>query len=329
MDKVRYLIGRLALTIFSFWAVVTVLFFLFRVLPGDPTSHIVDPRISPEQRETMLEIYGLTEPLYVQYYYYILNFLQGDLGYSFQHGTDVLPFILARTFNTLIITFPAIVAAFVIGPLIGATLAWNRNERIDNVGTALFLTTYAAPIFWTGMIAIMVFSFQLNVLPSGGMYPPGGRIEGYADRLFSLQTLRYAILPIIVFALWRVSRPMLITRNTMIDVLDTEFIELKRAEGLSELKLRYKHALRNSLLPVLHYGALALGYAFGGSVVLETVFSWPGLGYAMWQAVLAHDYPVVQGAFYLMALMVILFNLLADIVTVWIDPRVKDQEVVE
>lgn len=327
MADLRYLGKRLGLMVFSLYVVITVLFFLFRIVPGDPTSRVVSPTFSADQQQRLLAQYGLDEPLHVQYFLYMQNFLTGDLGISFQYGEPILPFILDRAVNTLVITLPAVVAAFLIGPFIGATFAWYRNERIDDVGTAVFLTTYSAPIFWTGMIALMVFSFRLNVLPTGGMRSIGYVSESFARRVFSVDTLKHAILPIAVFGLWRISRPILITRNTMIDVLGSDFIELKRAEGLPESTIRFRHAMRNSLLPVAHYGALALGYAFGGSVILEQVFSWPGLGKAMMDAVLAQDYPLVQGAFFLMSFMIITFNFLIDLVSVWIDPRISDEEV--
>lgn len=327
--KLQFAIQRAVLTIISLWAVITILFLLFRFLPGDPSDRLVDPRFTDEQRQALLAQYGLDEPLHIQYISYMSNFVQGDLGQSFEHGTAVLPFILDRTVNTLVLTLPAIFAAFLIGPLLGAIFAWYRNSRVDSIGTATILLLYAAPIFWTGMIAIMIFAFQWDLLPSGGMRGPGFIEESIFDRVFSLETLRHAILPIVIFFLWRLSRPTLITRNNMIDVLDSNFIELKRAGGIPQRKLIFRHGLRNSLLPVVHFGALAIGFAFGGSVILETVFSWPGLGRAMWRAVLAHDYPVVQGAFFLMSAMIIIFNLFADIVSVYIDPRVTDEEVVE
>ncbi|RQH02631.1 ABC transporter permease [Natrarchaeobius oligotrophus] len=329
MVSLSYLGKRLGLMVVSLYAVITILFFLFRILPGDPTSRVVSPRFSAEQQEQLMAQYGLDEPLHTQYILYMRNFAVGDLGQSFQHGEPVLPFILDRTINTLILTVPAILIAFILGPFIGALFAWHRNGRLDNYGTAIALTTYAAPIFWTGMIALMIFSFTLNILPSGGMRPAGDVPGTAVDRVFSLVTWQHAILPIVIFALWRISRPILITRNTMIDVLGDDFIQLKKAEGTPESTIRYRHAMRNSLLPVVHYGALAIGYAFGGSVILETVFSWPGLGRTMWDAVQAHDYPVVQGAFFLMSFMVILFNFIADIVSSWLDPRVKDEGVVE
>jgi peptide/nickel transport system permease protein len=315
--------------LFSLFAVITILFFLFRIVPGDPTSHIVSPQFTQEQREAILARYGLNQPLHIQYVLYMKNLMLGSLGRSFQYNEPVLPFLMSKAVNTVVITVPSVIMAFVVGPLLGANFAWNRGGKLDNVGTATVLFSFSAPVFWTGMVAIMFFSFYLGWLPSGGMHSPGFVSESILDRFTSVDFLRHAILPIVIYTLWILSMPVLIARNSMIDILDSEFITLKRAEGVPDRTIRYRHGLRNSLLPVLHYSALSLGFAFGGSVILETVFNWPGLGRAMWQAVLSQDYPVAQGSFLFLAAMIILFNFLADIFSVVVDPRVADEEVVE
>ena len=320
-----FVLQRLALTLFSIFVIITLLFFLFRVLPGNPASQVVSPRFSQAQQEVLLAQYGLDEPLHVQYVLYLKAFAVGDLGTSFQHNTPVLPFLLDRTLNTIVITLPAVLLSFLIGPFLGALFAWNRGKLVDNYGTALVLAAYAAPIFWTGMIAIMIFSFWLGWLPSSGMRGPTYVEESVIDRFASTEFLRHAILPMGIFFLWQLSLPVLIMRNNMIEVLQADFIGLKRAEGLSTRRIRYRHAMRNSMLPVVHYGALAIGFAFGGSVILETVFSWPGLGRTMWRAVLTNDYPVAQGAFLLLSVMIISFNFFADVVSVYLDPRVADE----
>jgi peptide/nickel transport system permease protein len=326
-SKSRFIIQRLTLTIVSIIAVITILFLMFRLMPGDPSTVLVSPRFSAEQREALLARYGLTEPLHIQYIKYWQNLLQGSLGISFQNSQPVLPLIIDKTLNTLAITLPAVVLAFVFGPLIGTNFAWHRNGRLDNFGTGLVLVAYAAPVFWTGMLAIMVFSFYAGWLPVGGMRSVTYTETSLLGRFISWDFLRHATLPLIIFFLWRLSGPTLVTRNTMIDIIDEPFIRLKRAEGLSERRLKYAHATRNSLLPLVHLSALALGFAFGGSIILETVFSWPGLGRAMWDAVLASDYPMAQGAFIMISMIIILLNFVVDVISVFIDPRVASEEI--
>lgn len=325
--KAKFILQRLGLMIVSLFAVITILFLLFRLMPGDPASQLVSPRFSDAQRQALLEQHGLDEPLYVQYIVYLQNVVHGNFGISFQHGSPVLPFLLNKTVNTLSITVPALILAFTFGPLIGANFAWKRNENLDEYGTGLVLIAFAAPIFWTGMLSIMVFSFWLGWLPSGGMYPATYSGDTLVDRFLSITFLRHAILPILIFALWRLSQPTLIMRNNMIDLIGSDFIKLKRAQGLSEQSIMYRHGARNALLPLVHYMALAFGFAFGGSIILETVFSWPGIGRAMWIAVLASDYPVAQGAFTIISVSIIVLNFLVDILSVYIDPRVADSGV--
>lgn len=326
-QKLQFILQRLALMFVSMFAVVTILFLMFRLLPRDPSTVLVSPRFSDEQRQMLLEQHGLTEPLHIQYIKYVQNLLVGDLGVSFQHGADVFPFILDRTLNTLVITLPAVMLAFSIGPLVGAHFAWNRNKDVDSYGTGLILVAYAAPVFWTGMLAIMVFSFTLGWLPVGGMRSPTYTETSLLGRFASMEFARHALLPLVIFFLWRLSGPTLVTRNNMIDSLEEPFVKLKRAEGLSERRIKYRHAMRNSLLPLVHLSAPAIGFAIGGSIILETVFSWPGVGRAMWSAVLAADFPVAQAAFMMISFIIIILNFVVDLISVYIDPRITEEGV--
>lgn len=324
-SRYQFILRRLALTVFTLWVIITFLFVMFRVMPGNPAAHVVSPTFTAAEQEALLAQHGLDRPLHEQYVIYLVNFMQGDLGRSFSHGGPVLPFLLDRTLNTIVITVPAVIMAFIAGPFIGAKFAWDRGSRLDDYGTAGILFMYAAPIFWTGMLAIMIFSFWLGWLPSGGMREATYLEESLLGRFAAWDFVLHAIMPLSIFALWWLSIPVLIMRNNLADVLQTDYIALKRAEGIPPRRLKYRHAMKNAMLPVVHYGALAIGFAFGGSVILETVFSWPGLGREMWRAVLANDYPIAQGAFFILAFMIILFNLLADILSVYIDPRVADE----
>jgi peptide/nickel transport system permease protein len=284
--------------------------------------------MTPELRQQLLERHGLTRPLYEQYWIYISNFFRGNLGQSFHHGQPVLPFILDRAANTLVVTLPAIIAAFMCGPIIGSILAWKRGERVDVVASSAFLATYAAPAFWVAMMAIMVFAFRLDILPAGGMRAASyqGANSTIIGRYLSWDFVEHAILPFSIYFIWQISRPVLLMRNNMLDVLDADFISMNRAQGLSEWSIMFRHAGRNSILPVIHYAALSLGFAVGGSVVIESVFSWPGLGRAMWQAVLQADYPVAQGAFFALSFFIIAMNFVADMISPFIDPRVTEEE---
>jgi peptide/nickel transport system permease protein len=324
--RYRYLLKRLGLTLFSLWAVATILFLLFRLAPGSPASMVTLQTMSPELKEEILRQYGLDKPLPVQYYRYILNLFTGELGRSFAYNEPVGQLLLEKVMNTIVLTLTAVVLAFFFGPIIGAYLAWHRGEPIDTYSVGVILAMYAAPIFWTGMLMIMVFSFKLGWFPAGGMHSLGFTADSLAEKYLSMDFLRHLVLPLTVTTLYWISAPTFVMRNNMLDVLGSGFIKMNRAQGLPELSILYKHAARNALLPVMHYAALALGFAIGGAVVTETVFSWPGVGRIMWSAVLQQDYPLAQGAFFMLALLIITLNFLVDVLSVFLDPRVEETE---
>jgi peptide/nickel transport system permease protein len=317
----RYLIKRLALSLFSLWVVATFLFLAFRLLPGDPTTAVIAPEMSASAREELAAQYGLNQPLHVQYVLFMRNLVTGNLGVSFQFSEPVSDLIVAKLVNTLALTATSVVLAYTIGSMLGAFLASKRNTSIDIYGTGLTLVMYAAPVFWTGMLAIMLFSFRLGWVPSGGIHSVTFVADSFWDGYLSVDFLYHLVLPVTVTTLYFLSVPALTMRNNMIDVLDQDFIEMSRAAGLSRFSILYRHAARNALLPVLHYAAVSLGFAFGGSVVIETVFSWPGLGKMMFDATLAQDFPLAQSTFFLLATVIIFMNFLADALSVYVDPR--------
>lgn len=323
----RYILKRFGLTILAIYAIMTILFFIFRLMPSDPAMIMLPLDASEQARNALRDRFGLNEPLYIQYVKFLVNTTMGNLGISFAHGKPVSTIIVDRTLNTISLFIPAVIISFTIGPLIGSILAWYRGTNIDTVGIGLILVMRGAPVFWTGMLGIMIFSFQLELLPTGGMRSVDAPVGmSLSQRFLSTDFLYHLALPLSVVVLYFLSSPAFIMRNTMIDVLNDDFIELLHAEGLPEVRIIYLHAARNSLLPITHYFALAMGAVFGGSVVIETVFSWPGVGHTMFRALENRDYPLVQGAFLIVAIMVIFMNFLADVASVYIDPRTAEEE---
>ncbi|MFP4646622.1 MAG: ABC transporter permease [Candidatus Bipolaricaulota bacterium] len=326
MKKTGPLLERLVYSFLTIVVAATLLFLLFRLVPGDPSSTIISPSMTQQARRELLQQQGLDKPLYVQYVLYLRNLFTGNLGQSFLRGKSVLTVILRTSANTLALMLTSTVLVFLAGPILGALLAWNKGTWIDSLGFIVVLTLYALPVFWTGMLAIMFFSFRLGWFPPGGMHSSAFIPQGFFHSFFSLDFLRHLALPLTVTSAYFLAIPTLTMRSNMIAVLGEDFIQMARAKGLSERTVLFKHAIRNSLLPILHYAAIEIGFAFGGAIVIETVFSWPGLGRLMWQAVQAHDYPLAQGAFLSLVVIIVTLNLVADFLSSYLDPRVMNNE---
>lgn len=322
MPTGRYALRRLAHLAITQLAVITIIFGLFRLLPGDPAAAMVDPLAPPETRARLLQQLGLDRPLPVQYVKYLAGLAQGELGMSFRSNQPVATVLADKILNTFALTLAAFLFAYTLGLLGGVVLAWNRGTKVDTVGTLLVLVFRSAPIFWTGMLAIMLFAFQLDWLPHAGMRTPGSQAAGVVDRFLSLDFLSHLVLPVVVSGLYYAGLPLLLMRNTMLEVLGEDFIEMARAKGMRATRLMFAHAARNALLPAVTASALFIGWAMGGQVLVEYVFSWPGLGREIVVAVENHDYPVAQGAFLFISLLVGVLNFGADLLYSWLDPRI-------
>ncbi|WP_238526158.1 ABC transporter permease [Natranaerobius thermophilus] len=318
----QFILRRLIQMIISIFVVATVIFFMFRLLPGDPTTAMIEPGWSQEATQMLIERFGLDRPLHEQYFHYLVNLFQLDFGYSFHYSSPVSSVIGAKIGNTLILMLSAMIVAYVIGILGGVLMAWYRGSKLETFGISAALIFRALPPFFVGMLFIMLFSFHLGWLPHSGMRTAGYVAEGALDRFFNLDFLRHLILPMTVSALYFLAQPLLIMRNTMMEVMGEDFVEMADAKGLKKVRIMYVHAARNALLPVVTQGALFLGMAVGGQVLIEYVFGWPGLGEEIVLAAQRHDYPVAQASFLMMASLVMLMNFLADLLYGYLDPRV-------
>ncbi len=314
---------RLLHSIFVLWAVATILFLMFRLMPGNPLAAYISEALSAEQQNLIMQQFGLDRPLWEQYVIYFGNLVQGELGTSFHRREPVLSIVLSVLPNTIILTFCGLFIAYAFGILAGAYLAWHRGTWIEGVVVPIALATRAAPEFWLGMILLAVFAFWLGWFPSGGANSAGAMYAGELDRIFSRDFLLHLTLPALTIALYLQGLPLLLMRSTMIEAMHEEFVTMARMKGLSEWRIVIHHAARNSLLPVLTAFALAIGPNISANVVVETVFSWPGLGRLLVQAVSTSDYPLAQGAFFLIALVVIVMNFVADLLYGFLDPRVS------
>lgn len=324
MDNFRgYLLRRIFQSLFTLWIIATLVFLLFRAMPGDPALLIVDPTFPPETRERLLASFGLDRPLPEQYLRYLQNLVSGDLGVSFFSRRPVVQELGDRVLNTTVLALASFLFAYPLGIFFGAFLASKRGKWVENVGISATLFFRSAPLFWTGMLAVTIFSYYLGWFPHSGMRSVGYQAANDFEKFVNLDFLRHLILPTVVSGLYFMALPLLLLRNTVLETMNEDYIELARAKGLSDRTVLYRHAVRNGLLPVVTAAAVHIGLALGGMTVIEVVFSWPGLGRTIVQAVERQDFPVAQGAFLMLAVMVLLMNFIADIAYVYLDPRIN------
>jgi len=304
--------------VFTLWIIATLIFVIVRATPGDPTAYLIDPTFPANVKHQLIASFGLDTSVFHQYLLYLKNLAMGDLGRSFFYQQPVVAVLGRKLANTAILAVASFVIAYGLGIVGGVLLARVRGSRIDGIASVAILLLRSAPVFWTGIIALIIFSFRLNWVPYGGMRTPGYSGSTY----FTVDFLRHLVLPAVVTGLYYLALPLLLVRSAMIEILDEDFMELARAKGLSPRRILYKHGLRNSLLPVVTEAAVYVGSALGGVAVVEVVFSWPGLGREIVLALTRHDYPVATGAFVMLALCVCAMNFLADLLYGYLDPRV-------
>jgi len=318
-----YFLKRFAHMIFVLWAVATILFFMFRTMPGTPLAAFLGNTTTLEQQEALIRQFGLDKSLGEQYWLFLTNLMQGDLGQSFFFKKPVVEVVMEVFPNSVILTLSSLIVAYIFGIVAGAYLAWRRGSWVEGVGIPLVLTTRAAPEFWLGMVLLAYFSFHLGWFPSGGANSSGSNWDSNWQRVTSLDYLSHLALPAITLAIYLQGLPLLLMRSNMLNVLQEEFITMAQMKGLSTWTIVMRHAARNALLPVATAFALGIGGAVGGNVVVETVFSWPGIGRLLVNAVAASDYPLAQGAFLMITAVLVVMNFIADVTYHLLDPRVR------
>lgn len=317
-----YFVGRILQSLLVLWVVATLLFLLFRLAPGNPLVAYIDSTFTAEQQEALARQFGLDQSLPQQYVIYLGNLVQGEFGRSFFFKKPVAEVIGEVLPNTLYLTFGALFVAYIIGVLGGIILAWQRGTALEQVGVTFTLMTRAAPEFWVGMILLALFAFRLQWLPSSGATSPGTVYDSEWAKLLSLDFWEHMILPVATMAIYLHGLPLLLMRSNMLEVMQDDFVTMGRLMGYSEWRLMVRHAARNALLPVVTALALGVGYSIGGNVVIENVFGWPGVGRLLVRSVAASDYPMAQGAFFFIAVIMVLMNLVADLLYGLLDPRV-------
>lgn len=335
MQQYDYLIRKVLFGLVTLAVVIGFNFFLFRVLPGDPVKSIVrSPRLTKDTREKLRVEFGLDKPMFLdverlgtgdvigafdtQFTAYVNALLHGNLGVSFRSRRDVGEMLAERVWRTVVLVAAGEMLSLVFGVILGLVAAWKRGTRVDMSILLWALFCWGLPTFFLGIILLILAQ---GLLPVGGMATPGLKPEdGWA---YWIDVGKHLILPTLTMTIVYTSSYILITRSSVAEVLSEDYILTAKAKGMSNFRILRSDALKNAMLPMVTMVAINLAYIVGGAIQVETVFSWPGVGRLMYEAVMTRDYPVLQGTFLLLAIAVIAANLAADILYSVLDPRVK------
>ncbi len=296
------------------FVVITATFILTRMVPGDPAVTMLGPQASPDAVAELREKLGLNQPMWKQYIDYLLGVLQGDFGWSTSYNSEVMPLILSRLPATLSITLTGLVIAALVGVPIGVESALHQNTWLDYVFMVIALIGVSMPIFWLGLMLVLTFSVNLGLLPAMGM---GSMANGVWD------VVSHMILPVFCLATIPASTLARIARSSMLDTIGADYIKSLRSRGVRETLVIWKHAFKNALPPIVTVLGLQIASAFTGAILTENIFSWPGLGTLIVNAVNGRDYSLIQGTVLFTAVVFVIVNLVVDIVYTIINPRVS------
>jgi peptide/nickel transport system permease protein len=322
MTMRSYVAKRFLQTIFVVYVVATLMFILFRIMPSDPTATTLSPALNPESRAVMAEQYGLNQPLEVQYVKYLQNVVTFNFGYSFFQNRPVQEIISSRVLNTFVLMMPAVLFAFSGGTLLGSLAAWRRDTTFEKSALVTTIIARSIPTFLLGLALLYIFAAVLGWFPFGHMVSTGSSYSSQLDMYLSADFLWHLVLPLLSMLPFMIAFPMLLMRTSMLEIEGEDFILMCHAKGVKSRDVFLKHAVRNSILPVVTALPVSIGYAVTGNILIETIYSWPGIGQTLVQAVLKGDYPLAQAAFLLIAIIVIVGNFLVDILYTWLDPRI-------
>ncbi|MFN2184014.1 MAG: ABC transporter permease [Anaerolineae bacterium] len=301
----RYLAARVLQGIVTLLVLITLVFILTRVI-GDPVDLLLPDSATPEERDRMIHKLGLDRPFYVQYAEYIGGLLRGDVGDSLKFNRPVTELFLERFPNTVRLALVTIFIAMVLGFTMGMLSATHRGSRLDTLFRALSVIGMSAPSFWVGLMLLLVFAVWLGIFPVA-------KAEGPAAY----------VLPAFTWSLFTLAGIARLVRSSMIEALDSEYVKLARIKGASPNRVVWKHCLRNALIPVVTFAGMQMAFLFAGSVVIESIFAWPGIGRLIYQGIIGRDYPLVQGCVLIVGFIIVTMSLAVDILYAYIDPRIR------
>ncbi|MDQ2101157.1 ABC transporter permease [Azospirillum isscasi] len=312
-----YILRRILYIVPIALGVTLLVFGLVHIAPGDPLNAVVGPDAPAEVVEQLRRAYGFDQPLPIQYLIYLGHVLTGDLGQSVATGRPVAADLGRALANTLVLSIGAALVGFTSGTLLGALAGWHRGGLVDRFATILTLIGVSVPHYWLGMVLVIVLSVELNLLPAMGMAPGGAAGWGFTG-----EHLAHAVLPVITMSVIPMGIVARSVRATVADVLHQEFVQALRAKGLGRGPV-LRHVVRNVAPTVVSVLGLQFGYLLGGSILIETVFSWPGTGFLLNEAIFKRDIPLLQGTILMLGLFFVLLNLLVDIAQAALDPRMR------
>jgi len=319
--SLRYLAKKLATLAVTLYVTVSFNFLLFHVLPGSPVQLLArSGHFDAAARAQLVKLFGLNHPLIIQYFTYLKNMLHGDLGFSYVYRQPVTSVLGGAIGNTLLLVGTATLVTIIVGVWLGVMAASRAHSLTDATITITSLGLWSMPDFFTGMILIFICGVWTHVLPISGLVTPGlvtGTWGHYAD------IGHHLVLPALTLTLVNAAEFSLISRNTLVDVMVEDYMLTARAKGLSRRVIVWRHALRNATLPIVTATALYVGMILGGAIQVEAVFSWPGMGLLIYNAVVQRDYPVLEAGFLIFAAAVIATNFISDLLYQVLDPRVR------
>jgi len=323
-DRTGYIARQAIRYSVSLFIIVTLIFIIPRMMPGDPFVSLLGEEVyyrSPELVAELKAQFGLDRPLPEQYISYLQNLVQGNLGYSFHYSQPVWSVIAYKIKWTFVLLIPSVILGAIVGIVLGSVAGWRHGRGMDTAVTSLFLFIYSMPHYWLAMIFVLIFAFYLGLFPLSGI--TGGGLAG-AEKLKDV--LWHMALPTFVLTLFGASYNYFIMRGSVLQVLGEGFVLTARAKGLSEKDVLFRHVLRNAMLPLVTVIALDFGFMVSGALLVEIVFSWGGMGTLVYDAVLARDYPLLHGSFLIIAFCVLAANFMADVLYAVIDPRIRGGE---
>jgi peptide/nickel transport system permease protein len=317
----KYVLRRLAGAIPLVLGIATIIFFLINLAPGSPVDLIIGPGVNQEFRDQMIRNFGLDQPLPVRYVKWLGAMFTGDFGYSFSYSKPVLAVLLDFLPNTILLSVSALGLAFFFGIVLGTIQAVRQYSALDSSLSVVLLFFYSMPSFWLALMLILTMSLMLGWFPVSG--PTGNEYEFLSLSGRIVDRARHLALPTLSLALVLTAGIARYMRGSMLEVVRQDYIRTAHAKGLPERVVVFKHALRNALIPIVTLVGLYLPYLFSGTVFIETIFAWPGMGRAIVGAIFQRDYPLVMAGSFFFATMVVLANLVADVLYAVIDPRIR------